>query len=273
MSNMLGALGSEWGDIADYVRDKILSRLVAMGSDESLRNHALGRLAPPRLLYVATVWVDDCALRRKVALGAGLHMLGINLIDDLLDQDTNQACTELTCAGSFLLQSGASILCTLARSQTGWKELELRYQRISRATLAEMRQRPGSLQEWVDLAQVKAGEVLECYVALACLAAGKKPRLHIERSLARALGLMFAVRDDWTDFWKRREEQGNLFWLLMEGRAEMTAVRHAVAEAANVAAKAMSIDGAAAELKWLVEEQHALIEERLERFSCHGHGG
>ncbi len=252
----------EWQVLNNQIRESAVTLLRTGGASEAFLGHALSRLAPLRLLYVSTLWADRESVLIDAAIGIGMHMLGVNLIDDLLDADTAFSAPELA-FGVLLLQSGATQLCRLSSSDEIQRELETRYLRIYQATHAEIRRRPATLGDWLKLASVKAGEVLECYVAVSCYASGKCPLPRIHRAFARSMGILYMMRDDFTDYRTKHETHGNVIAFLREGHVELPEVLNLVNQVANQAIQALSYDPDLHRFRWLVDEQVEHICGRL----------
>jgi hypothetical protein len=251
----------QWDDTFQRLARRSSELLAQAGSPPAFVQHALTRLPPVRLLFVSTLWVDGADFRSDLATAIGLHMLGVNLIDDIIDRDTDQAVAELA-AGFLLLQTGATLLCSHSRSNAVQAELERAYTTIYRAVLDEARRCPDTLKEWHDLALVRGGIVLECYVAVCALASGRTPR-PAEREFARALGVVFALRDDVADFWKKAERRGNVIALQRRDQAGRLELKSLVNATCDRALGSLSQDEVGRAHAWLVEEQREFLNARL----------
>ena len=148
--------------------------LSGIGMTPDAYDYATSLRAHIRTPVFCTFWCLDPALRDALNRGIALHCLGIKLVDDLLDQDTRFSSVDLA-PGVYLIQTGTAFLCTVAPPEKTHETLKQYYSRIWRCELAELRKRPSTFEEWLHTARIKAGEILECYTAIACHACNIEP--------------------------------------------------------------------------------------------------
>jgi hypothetical protein len=177
--------------------------------------YALAQRGPQRVPFLCTLWCPDAEKKELLNRGIGLHCLGIELMDDLLDGDTGLAMGDLS-IGAYLIQVGTSLLCTAGNTAAIHHTLERHYQNIWRYQLRELRHRPSTYKEWLEVARVKSGQVLVSYTHVVCYASDIQPDPKIHDDYADALGTLIMVRDDLKDYQETGELTGNIVWLLRE---------------------------------------------------------
>jgi hypothetical protein len=157
-------------------------------------------------------WASYCTWAAKptsptpfVAEAIALHMAGIKMIDDLVDQDSPASMIDLA-VGARLLALAGFRLGSLAHEKA---------EQISRsgmdmvwhAFISEARYRPTNFDEWHVCASSKAGLLLQTYYRHACAAQNTSTTWS---DFMRALGMLLMIRDDVRDYVRKSEKNGNL---------------------------------------------------------------
>jgi len=209
--------------VAKLAGEEIARVLSPLDMSPDAYEYALAQRGPQRVPFLSTLWCPDPEIKDVLNRGIALHCLGIELMDDLLDRDTGLDMGDLS-IGAYLIQSGTSLLCTVGNPLAVHSTLERHYQNIWRYQLRELRCRPSTFEEWLEVARVKSGQVLVCYTEVVCHASDIQPDPKIHDDYAEALGTLIMVRDDFKDYQETGELTGNIVRLLRERRTSVETV-------------------------------------------------
>jgi hypothetical protein len=215
--------------VAKLVGEEIARVLSQLDMSPDAYEYASSQRGPQRVPFLCTLWCPDPEKKDVLNRGIALHCLGVELMDDLLDGDTGLAVSDLG-IGAYLIQLGTSLLCTAGRPSAVHATLERHYRNIWRYQIRELRDRPSTYKDWLDVARVKSGQVLVCYTEIVCFASGIEPDPKVQGDYADALGTLIMVRDDLKDYQETGELTGNLVWLLRERRTDVEAVSALIEE-------------------------------------------
>ncbi len=218
--------------------EKLLSPLELQPSSLQYSLERKGALRWP-FLVTAHLRVDD-ELRMSIMKAIGVHMLGVKLVDDLLDGDTSHPPADLS-AGVFLVQCAAADLCQFENRREIRDTLQKRYSVIMLEQIRELRTRPCDFPSWASMVEYKAGYLLATYAEIASLASSPSPSSsETEKVFAffSALGRILMLRDDLIDFDRGQIRGGNIRHLVNEGsvkREEVLAfLEHSTSESRSI---------------------------------------
>lgn len=195
------------GTALRYVTRELLAQL---GMTPAGVDYALSRKGAVIWADVATFSIRDRSDARVVRDGFEAHMLGIKLLDDLVDQDV--ACEDADLlAGTHLLNVGFARLSDAQHGRLCIQLLERRFRPIYAFVANELRAPPDSFERWFDLAVVKGGALFGSYCEAAVIGAGGSDSEATEAGrLGHCLGVLLMIRDDVRDSVEKREVRGNL---------------------------------------------------------------
>lgn len=163
----------------------------------------------PKLSYFATFWVKDSDLRLSIGRYIGLHSISICLMDDIMDGDTPMSNVEKT-LGFYFSQYAVSQLCQYNNPVKIVEALKDNYKNIWHAQLKEIHSPPTNMDEWVEIVRMKTGQFMECYVKIACFASNDLESIENGTKIMEATSFLAQFKDDFEDFIKPKEREGNL---------------------------------------------------------------
>ena len=198
-----------------------------------------------RVPMMMCAWLDeDTATRLAPALA--MHVFGMKLMDDAVDGDTSLSRMELVGASLTLCQRATTLLVSIAPSAVELlRELEESLLTVCRRMLVGERKPPGSVAEWAEAALGFGGDFLAMYGRIACVAGGRTAAAADAAAAGRALGILIAMSDDWVDYEKHHEREGNLRYVVGDDaarRAELIALARKVAQEGVDAVSAQESD-------------------------------
>jgi hypothetical protein len=217
----------EW----DRAHAEVRARVNGVLRDLGMSERALAYVAELRLYqrapFLVTQWVRDPSLRSEMTEAVALHLIGIKLVDDLLDGDTDFDRWDLG-LGVQLIQGATRALASHAHAHRVLAVLEEDYRRIWQGQLREKREPAETFEEWHRAAELNAARCLGCYAEAATLAGGDPAAVEAARAFARAFAFLVRIADDALDY-ARGERHGNLVHLLEGGALDVADV-HALVE-------------------------------------------
>ncbi|GGK06691.1 hypothetical protein GCM10010123_40590 [Pilimelia anulata] len=254
---------AEMADSHARVVARCLAELAELGMSAAGLAYVRELRGYPRTPYYATLWVRDPRARRAIGEGLGVHAVGVKLLDDLIDGDTPLGPRDQI-FGAHLIMLGAALLAGRERPADVLAALVADYRDIWRQEVVEVTApHPATLDAWLAAARIKAGVMIANYAALACLAGGAPDGVPRARSFGEALGVLYMIGDDVTDF-DDGERAGNLVHLVATGRVDRAALaaaiggwrdRAAAAAAGTVCDPVPFLDHFAAKLRDLVADR------------------
>jgi hypothetical protein len=194
-----------------------------MQTSQAMRDYVHRRKGWTRKLYPAAAWVRDPALRLQLGTANCLHLLGLKLLDDIIDADTTLDNSELIvgtefCTKAYLMMADAGVLPAFFQD----------YRQVWMPHLRHVTKEPATpihtLDAWERSTQLKAGEVIACYARFCFAAEGRLADFAPVPQVFRAWGTIFTVLNDYLGRKKPTEQHSNLFALMGRGVVRRDAV-------------------------------------------------
>jgi hypothetical protein len=206
------AFQTEWSRAAKTVRTEAIGIVQSLGCSEALIAYLGSMNIYPRIPYLTASWIADQELREQLGMAISLHAIGLKLLDDLVDADSDLPVSDLgtghvlTCAATsrFHEATGGKLL---VGNLAAWMPV---YRHVIHEPLTHVE----DLQHWVDGARLKS--LLYLYVE----ALYRERRPEACDDLREAFEL-FAALGQVVDDYKDREgmcEPGNLILMIADGR-------------------------------------------------------
>jgi hypothetical protein len=211
------AFDEEWRQAQALTLADCRRVLSAAGMSRDALAYVMDMKGYPRIPYFAVLWVGDRARRIRLGSAVCMHAIGIKLLDDVLDGDQPFAVSDLM-LGVLLIQVSTAELGGHDNAGEVLRQFERDYKVIWAHQLEEAKTPALSLRDWVRYARVKSGLMMADYAAVACIAAGHPDASQPARRFAEAVGVLFMAGDDLRDFRELGERDGNLGFLLDDGR-------------------------------------------------------
>lgn len=241
----------EWNDVTERVHRKCHDTLARIGVSErglAYVDHFQGVAKFP---YLVTAWIPDSSLRMALGVHAGVHCVGIKLIDDLLDCDQPYDSWDLG-PGVYLVQMAT---CEMGQYHNSKEVLEIHrhdFDLIWKAQIGEARRPPATPDEWLQCARLKSGRLLATYGAAASLAANIPEAVQPSRIVGECIGTLVMIADDLVDHAKLGQTRGNLGSFLKDGTVSCEHVASMIEELRQTAFRALEISRTAHDIGFFI---------------------
>jgi hypothetical protein len=210
----------EWNDEVKDVEGKSIAGALELLEDMEVSKDALRYVSSlteyARKLYLATLWIPDKKQRHEIGTQICIHGIGIKLLDDIMDHDSSMDVREQI-LGVYLTQVATANLCRIANGTQLMDWIKADYKNIWNKQLVELKSPPSDLDTWLQIAKAKTGQFLGCYATVACLAADRSKSIDNARAAMEAIGVLYTAKDDFEDYGKPDEGDGNIVNVLRGG--------------------------------------------------------
>jgi hypothetical protein len=217
----------EWDDVAAEVRAECLEVLTDLRMGEEALAYVKRFRGVPRFPHLSVQWVLDAGVRRRLGVHAGLHCVGIKLVDDLLDGDQPYPARDLG-MGVYLVQRATSQFGQYANPAAVLASSQRDFATFWRVQLDEMRRPPETREEWLACASIKSGLLIASYAEMACLAGDVPDSVAPSRTFSQCMGTLVMIADDLVDYVKLGQRDGNLGHFLRTGRVSLGEIHEMV---------------------------------------------
>jgi hypothetical protein len=210
----------EWEAAAKTCTATAIEVLRGLGCGEAIISYVASLRIYPRIPYLCAGWIDNRSERRELGIALALHAIGVKLLDDLVDGDTDFAPNDLA-MGHFIAQLGNERYFEASSGNLLTSGTIERWLPAARYVRHEIHSELEDFDQWVSGAVRKA--LLPLYVE--ALYRERLPQICEE--LKSVFGLTTAlgqVVDDWNDR-ERDAEAANLIVMINDGRVDR-AVAH-----------------------------------------------
>jgi hypothetical protein len=218
------------------IQDHLEEVLTRRGSSAAVVAHMRTMRLYFRVPFMLCTWVDGDR-RRDVETALGEHLLAMKLLDDIVDQDSGLEHLDLL--STFFLVQNLAVrhLCELAADARAITEvLDEELAAVTTGQVWTKRDPARSLQEWRHHADSYGGRFLGLYGTLACLAGRRPEAIAAAHDFGHAFGLIITMADDWRDYERHGEVDGNLRHLVVSGQ---TPVEDALRDVEDLREKAL----------------------------------
>lgn len=222
------AFALDWDRSHAFVRTHVLESLADLGMSAEALEYVSGLRLYLRAPFLATAWVPDRTRRRTLASAVGSHLIGIKLVDDLVDGDRSLERWDLG-LGVQLIQKGTRMLASASNPARVLELLDEDFRRVWQGQVREKLRPAGTFDEWCAAAELNAARCLGCYAEAATVAGGSPDLVDAARTFAAAFAILVRIADDLLDY-QRGERDGNLAHLLAVGRTSEAEIRTLVEE-------------------------------------------
>lgn len=200
----------------DALMDEADQLMAEFGTPASLIVYVHLRKGWMRKLYPTAAWVRDGDLRRRLALANGLHCLGLKLLDDIIDEDTDFRGRELIVGQQFCMRA-LELVNEAGALPAFFRDYQAVWGPITRHITKEPTTPILSLKQWEQSANVKAGDVLAAYARFCFCAEDRLDEFEAVRPAFHAFGTIFTVLNDYLGRDRPTEAHSNLFALIGQG--------------------------------------------------------
>lgn len=195
------------------VEERVLSKAKQIFKDievSPLAINYISRLGQyPRQCYFSTFWVKDSDMRLSIGEHIGLHAISMCFLDDIMDDDTPVSNMEKT-LGVYFSQYAVSQLCQYNNPVKIVEAINDDYKKMWHAQLKEIHSPQTNMDEWLKIARTKTGLFMGCYAEIACLASNNIESIENARKIMEAASILAQFKDDFEDFVRPEERDGNL---------------------------------------------------------------
>jgi hypothetical protein len=226
---------AEWEAVHAAVVRRVHGTLADLGMSPRALAYVDSLRLYQRAPFLVAAWVPEAALREELSVAVAMHLIGIKLVDDLLDGDTDFERVDLG-LGVQLIQGATRTLASHAHGARVLEVLEEDYRRIWQGQVREKRTPAASFGEWREAAELNAARCLGCYAEAATLAGGDAASVEAARAFARGFAFLVRIADDLLDY-GRGEREGNLGHLAALGLTGTPQI-HALTEEMRALARA-----------------------------------
>jgi hypothetical protein len=243
---------TEWEAVGREVSAECLRILEGLGMGKECLEYVGRFRGIPMFPHLAASWVADGALRRELGIHAGVHCVGIKLIDDLLDLDQPYPRWDLG-MGVFLVQAATSRFGQYANPAEVLAAAEEDFRTFWRVQLEEVHAPPDTRDDWLACARVKSGLPMAAYAEMACLAAGLREAVAPAREVCQCLGTLVMIADDLVDCLKLGQTSGNLGHFVRRGDVSTGEVEEMVEELRRTALRRLDEVPVAVDIRFVVD--------------------
>ena len=194
-----------------------------------------------RTIYTMAGWIENPEVRRKVGLAYSLHCWSLLLMDGVIDNDLGFPPAQLAAAAHEALRASLLRLEQLNVVDAIYDLLAERHAVVWKRVKDEPTSAIRSLEEWTELAHVKAGWLLESYARMSLKICGREEDADEVAALVAPLGVIFTALDDARDAYKSSEAHANLKSLIISGVIDREAAVRAIGSAVGAYEKGVAI--------------------------------
>lgn len=205
---------AEWERVRTLVCDEACTLLREIEPSGKLATYASGLRGYFKLPFLCAWHAPDAELRAKIAAVVAFHIVGIKLLDDLIDADTDVDSCSLGCGSLRLIAEAeariealdldndlrAMLHDEMAAFARGWNRSE-----IAPAT---------DLASWWDHVSFYGGGLMRTYARLGVLLSGQPGLRAAADRFFFAYGMVITVADDLVDYVPGGDRSGNLGHLI-----------------------------------------------------------
>lgn len=187
-----------------------------MDISRELREYVHRRKGLTRKVYPTAAWVKNPHKRMILGTASCLHCLGLMLLDDIIDADTEFSNAELIVGTEFCTKAYVMMkeVDALSYFFDDYREVWMpKMRHVIKEPVTDI----NSLEEWENTALIKAGEVLACYTRFCFAAEQMLDNFETVRPVFRALGIVFTVVNDYAGRARPTEQHSNIFALINRG--------------------------------------------------------
>jgi len=227
---------AEWDIAYEEARARILDGARDHGALPATVEYISAMRFYIRSPFPLTLWVPDPTVRMELTCDLAMHIVGMKLLDDLIDGDNDVDRYDL--GGCLLLQHRA-VRGLTARAQEPRHILEVlddEFVTIGVGTHRSRSEPAQNLAQWRDRAEAYGSAFLGCYGTLAAIAGGVPEAIGPANLLGRRLGMIVTIADDLTDYYRNGQRTGNLGHLIKTDQVTTTEVAELVEEMRSSAA-------------------------------------
>jgi hypothetical protein len=195
-----------------------------------------------RTIYTMAGWIEDPEVRRKAGIGYAMHCWSLLLMDGVIDADLGLQPTELASAAHEALRAALLRLEQLGAVDSLYNILAERHAIVWNRVKDEPTSTLHSIEEWIELAHIKAGWLLEGYARMSLNICGRHEAADRVGAFVAPLGVIFTALDDARDSYKGSESHANLKTLIADGVIDRDAAVKAIGAAALAYDEGVAID-------------------------------
>jgi hypothetical protein len=208
----------EWDACHAAAKARVVTRLEAMSCSPAMIAHVSQLRLYYRAAFLLSVWAQDIDARRELSSALACHIVGMKLLDDLVDQDSGVDRFELGGGALTLLLAAAAQFQGFAGSADIARTLDDNFLRICRTQLKCKQTAARTLEQWLGYAEDYGSRFLATYGRVGGLAAGlNHEQATVPERFASAFGMIITISDDLTDYFRHDERDGNIGALLVDG--------------------------------------------------------
>lgn len=217
----------EWESAATNCTASALEILRQLECGEEVISHVASLRIYPRIPYLCAAWIESATERRELGISVALHCIGLKLLDDFADGDTNIAAVDLVSGGHLITQAATERYFDASGGDLLVQGTIECWLPAARHVRQEIHMDMNGLDEWLAATAKKA--LLPLYIGVLY----QKRQPHACEALETAFTLIVTlgqIVDDWNDR-NNAMETSNLIVLIKDGRASHDAAREWVVNA------------------------------------------
>lgn len=216
----------EWQMAERVHTDMALRLLTQFECPKSMEGYVLSRKGFVRWVYPMSGWIPQSDIRYIAGSAFAMHSLGMKLLDDIIDADTQFSPSDLLVGYQFCNQA-----CTELASIGAIDEFLSIYNEFWPDIWRHVKKEPGAvyskLSEWIDSSYSKCGRLLHSYAAVASLIIDRPEITSRLEPAFRAMGVILTLLDDLRDYESPAEQHANVRRMIERGvvtRSDVEAV-------------------------------------------------
>jgi hypothetical protein len=206
-----------WDRITESVDSNVADALSTVDPTGVLQRYCASLGLYRRVPFLVTCMLAGTPNRNAVAVAIGMHIIGMKLLDDVIDQDTSQATASLVCGGLQLLHRAMALLDSIEPGGLNHtflsKEMAALVSGLNRSKTSPAI----DFVQWRRIASTYGGGFLRIYGRLAGHVVGDRRAAELAGRFSYAFGNIITIADDIVDYEKNDERSGNLGELLATG--------------------------------------------------------
>ncbi|WP_147127596.1 hypothetical protein [Shimia ponticola] len=216
----LPSFDERWAQAISDVKTDLVECLKEVTNDPVILSYCEGLGLYLKVPYLLSHRLAHGPLRTRIDHSLARHIVGMKLLDDAADLDTDLDSTDLVCCGLHLLHSASGEMSDISKRPDLCANLEAEMRVLTKGVMQTKHDRSQDFRKWRFHSCSYGGGFLRIYGRLANFLVSDDRGADLSGRFSFAFGTIITIADDIVDYTKKGERAGNLGYLLETGSVQ-----------------------------------------------------